>query len=157
MCYESQMFILPLFSLESLLCGKCHHGHTDRFVNPVIDNSCSLTNDVKIMSFSYGDECHSQEIVFSDHLAHIQSIMEALHTMNWRAASGVLFRENAFPALCKISCNFGDYVRQMVSDSRLVEVQFQQQFPSLHPPFPDNFVLALPEYLRQMLNCAEVL
>src|SRR5215213_4111994 len=102
------MLVLLLLADESLLRRKGHDCHANAFIDPVIDDPGGSTHEVETVTLSDCDESNSQQIVFGNHFANIQSVVEALDSVDWRTASHLLNRNQTIAPQRKIPNDFCD-------------------------------------------------
>ena len=151
---EGEMLVFLVFADERLLGGEGHHRQADGFVDPVVDDSCGLIDDIETMAVSHRQESGTQEIVLGHDFPHVQSIVETLHAMHRRAASGMLHRDRPLATKRKITRNLRNHVREVISDRWLIELQLCEELARLNPPFDNDLLLAFPKDLREVLDRA---
>jgi hypothetical protein len=94
------------------------------------------------MALRNRDKGNTKKIVLGYDLAHVEAVVETLHSMNRRTSPRLLIRDGTVPAPGKIARDFRDKVRQMIRQRWLIQIQLPQELASLHAPFGDDLLAA---------------
>src|ERR1051325_2040498 len=148
------MLVLLFLSNDRLLRSKGCHRHAHTLIDALIDDPSCLTYDVQAMALRSRDKGNTKKIVLGYDLAHVEAVVETLHSMNRRTSPRLLIRDGSVPAPGKIARDFRDKVRQMIRQSWLVQLQLPPELASLHAPFRDDLLAARGEDLGEFSHSA---
>ena len=84
--HKCQILITSSLQFESLLCGKCLNGQSDRLVEHSVQDMKSLALQAQVMALREIVDASAQDVVLCDDFYDVKAVLVSLKTVDGRTA-----------------------------------------------------------------------